>query len=620
MVLGGCGACVVMLSKYDPVHDKVEDFTVSSCLTLLCSIHGCAITTSEGIGNSKDGFHPIHERIAAFHASQCGFCTPGMCVAIFSALVNAEKTSKLDPPAGFSKLTVCEAEKAIAGNLCRCTGYRSIADASKSFAADVDIEDLGFNSFWKKEDSKESKIDNLPAYNRNKEVCTFPEFLKREIKDGLSMDSKISCWHSPFNVEELKDLLKALDSGKGTETKLVVGNTGVGYYKELGRYERYINLNYMPELSIFRKDSIGFQIGAAVAISKVIEALNEENHVSQQGNAVVLFETYRAAPRPLGNALAYLNAAFLAQISPYDTSDGITINHCRLAFGAYGTKHAIRARRVEEFLTGKVPSVEVLYEATKLLRSTIHPKDGTANSAYRSSLAVAFLFEFFSPFIDGTAETTDGSDKNKSKLFSKASIIGENQDPICQDKIPTLLSSGKQVIKLSKEYYPVGKPITKSGAALHASGEAVYVDDIPSPYACLYGAFIYSTEPFARVKSIKFETKEQPEGVFEVITFRDIPEAGENVGSKHIFGTEPLFGDDITQCAGQRLALVVADSQKHADVAAKLAVVDYGVEDLEPPILTVEEAVRRSSFFDVPPFLNPKQKNEHRRRKLRKHC
>lgn len=42
-------------------------------------------------------------------------------------------------------------------------------------------------------------------------------------------------------------------------------------------------------------------------------------------------------------------------------------------------------------------------------------------------------------------------------------------------------------------------------------------------------------------------------------------------------------------------------------MAAKLAVVDYGVEDLEPPILTVEEAVRRSSFFDVPPFLNPKQ-------------
>lgn len=60
---GGCGACIVLLSKYDPVIDQVEDLTVSSCLTLLCSVNGCAITTTEGLGNSKDGFHSIHQRI-----------------------------------------------------------------------------------------------------------------------------------------------------------------------------------------------------------------------------------------------------------------------------------------------------------------------------------------------------------------------------------------------------------------------------------------------------------------------------------------------------------------------------------------------------------------------------
>ncbi|MCI28910.1 abscisic-aldehyde oxidase-like, partial [Trifolium medium] len=69
MIRCGCGACVVLISKYDPLHNRVDDFTASSCLTLLCSIHGCSITTSEGIGNSKQGFHPIHERFAGFHAS-----------------------------------------------------------------------------------------------------------------------------------------------------------------------------------------------------------------------------------------------------------------------------------------------------------------------------------------------------------------------------------------------------------------------------------------------------------------------------------------------------------------------------------------------------------------------
>lgn len=147
---GGCGACVVLLSKYDPFLDKVEDFTVSSCLTLLCSVNGCSITTAEGIGNSKDGFHPIQERFSGFHASQCGYCTPGMCVSLYSALVNADKSDRPEPRPGFSKLTASDAEKSIAGNLCRCTGYRPIVDACKTFATDVDMEDLGLNSFRKK--------------------------------------------------------------------------------------------------------------------------------------------------------------------------------------------------------------------------------------------------------------------------------------------------------------------------------------------------------------------------------------------------------------------------------------------------------------------------------------
>ncbi|XP_026410506.1 probable aldehyde oxidase 4 [Papaver somniferum] len=88
----GCRACIVLLSKYDHVHEKVEDFTVSSCLTLLSSINGFSITTNEVLGNIKDGFHTIQKRTSGFHASQCGFCTPGMCMSLFAALVNAEKT------------------------------------------------------------------------------------------------------------------------------------------------------------------------------------------------------------------------------------------------------------------------------------------------------------------------------------------------------------------------------------------------------------------------------------------------------------------------------------------------------------------------------------------------
>lgn len=90
-----------------------------------------------------------------------------------------------------------------------------------------------------------------------------------------------------------------------------------------------------------------------------------------------------------------------------------------------------------------------------------------------------------------------------------------------------------------------------------SAGEAIFVDDIPSPMNCLYGAFIYSTKPFAKVKSIKFKSKSLPFGVAALICFKDIPKDGENIGSKSIFGAEPLFADEMTRYAGERIALVV---------------------------------------------------------------
>ncbi|KAH9699218.1 Indole-3-acetaldehyde oxidase [Citrus sinensis] len=694
---GGCGACVVLLSKYNPELHQVEDFAVSSCLTLLCSVNGCSITTSEGLGNSKTGFHPIHQRFVGFHASQCGFCTPGMCMSLFSALVDAEKTHRPEPPPGLSKLTISEAEKAIAGNLCRCTGYRPIADACKSFAADVDIEDLGFNSFWGKGESKEVKISRLPPYKCNGEFCTFPQFLKKESSSAMLLDVKGS-WHSPVSVQELQNLFESNVGSNQITSKLVAGNTGMGYYKEVEHYDQYIDIRYIPELSVIRRDQTGIEIGATVTISKAIEVLKEEtkefhpeavmvfkkiaghmekiasrfirnsasvggNLVMAQGkhfpsdvatvllgvgamvnimtgqkceklmleeflerppldsrslllsleipcwdpnrnvtsktNSVLLFETYRAAPRPLGNALPHLNAAFLAEVSPCKTGDGIRVNNCQLAFGAFGTKHAIRARRVEEFLMGKVLRFDVLYEAIKLLRDSVVPEDGTSVPAYRSSLAVGFLFEFFGSL----AEMKNGISRDRlcgysNSVLLKDSLMQQNHEQFDKSKVLTLLSSAEQVVQLSREYFPVGEPIPKSGAALQASGEAIFVDDIPSPINCLYGAFVYSTKPLAWIRSVEIKSKSLL-GVSAFLSYKDIPEAGQNIGSRTKFGPEPLFADELTHCAGQPIAFVVADTQKIANRAADLAVVDYDVGNLEPPILSVEEAVGRSSFFEV---------------------
>ncbi|CAI9105908.1 OLC1v1004935C3 [Oldenlandia corymbosa var. corymbosa] len=692
-----------MVSKYDPILDQVEDFTVSSCLTLLCSMNGCSITTSEGLGNSKDGFHPIHQRFTGFHASQCGFCTPGMCMSLFSALKNSEKKSQRpEPPLGFSKLTTSEAEKAIAGNLCRCTGYRPISDACKSFASNVDLEDLGLNAFWKVREPKETKLSRLPSYNPSLCVNEYPEFLKGRFQQALKLDSNSYSWYNPTTLGELESLLNSQAVDNSSPIKLLVGNTGVSYYKELQHYDKFIDLRHIPELSMIRRNHKGIEIGAAVSIARAISWLKENdtaisssnsgmvfqkiadhmekistgfvrNSASIGGNLVMAqgknfpsdiatlllavdatvsiatgdkhevvtledllarkpidcrsvllsvqipfpepkrknniivsdsklyFETYRAASRPLGNALPYLNASFLAEVSP--CINGGVVNDIKLAFGAYGTKHAIRARKVEEHLSGKLVTVNVLREAIKLIKEEVVPESSTSHAAYRTSLAVSFLFQFLSPFLDPGFPVKDGllNGITYSLLESQSKSLSEVSTG--QMESLTLLLPAKQVVNSSRDYYPVGEPIVKTAAAIQASGKAVYVDDIPSPPNCLYGAFIYSTKPLARIKGLDFKSGAQLSKVSAVITYKDIPEVGENVGSKTFFGFDPLFADEITRGAGELIAFVLAETQKSADIAASSAVVHYDTENMDPPILSVEEAVEKSSFFDVPPFL-----------------
>ncbi|TKW30573.1 hypothetical protein SEVIR_2G047000v4 [Setaria viridis] len=727
---GGCGACVVLLSTYDAASGAVSHAAASSCLTLVHGLHHRAVTTTEGLGGRGRGLHAVHERLAGFHASQCGFCTPGVCMSLAAALAAADAKKgdgRPAPPEGSARLTAAEAERAVAGNLCRCTGYRPIADACKSFAADVDLEDLGLNSFWRKGGAHASK---LPRYEEGS-IGVFPEFLKAEIRASAGIEGCTppallgsgSTWHWPRSVEEYYKLVGSELFGK-SGTKVVVGNTAAGVYREAEVYDRYIDLRCIPELNSVSKEANGVEIGAAVSISKAIEALREDggcndvifckiadhmekvaspfvrNTASLGGNLImaqrdqfasdiatillaagsslciqvsserltitleeflqmppcdyktlllsiyiprwtpigdlsgdgtmdrtvstrgnsVLFETYRAAPRPLGNAVAYLNAAFLAHVASDGTSGSIILRELCLAFGAYGTQHVIRASNVEKLLVGKPITASVLLEACTLLKKTIVPKEGTRHAAYRSSLAVAFLFSFLCPVTKETLKPV------KAVHLNGSVPSGTNGNPNCGPdarvdaslkKINNvkpgsygndcILEYSKQKIEINKDYLPVGIPAKKVGAALQASGEAVFVDDIPSPKDCLYGAFIYSTKPLAHVRSIELNPSLKKLNTLGIVTVKDIPEGGSNVGANTIFGPEPLFGDPVTQCAGEPLGIVIAETQRFANIAAKQAVIDYNTENLGAPILSIEDAVRRCSYFETPPFLLPQK-------------
>ncbi|XP_039081355.1 xanthine dehydrogenase/oxidase-like isoform X2 [Hyaena hyaena] len=111
-----------MLSKYDRFQNKIIHFSANACLAPICSLHHVAVTTVEGIGSTKSRLHPVQERIAKSHGSQCGFCTPGIVMSMYTLLRNQPEP------------TIEEIEDAFQGNLCRCTGYRPILQGFRTFA------------------------------------------------------------------------------------------------------------------------------------------------------------------------------------------------------------------------------------------------------------------------------------------------------------------------------------------------------------------------------------------------------------------------------------------------------------------------------------------------------
>ena len=113
--IGECGACTVV----------IDNKAVNSCLVLAGQINGSAIMTVEGLARGQT-LHPLQENFLKYGAVQCGFCTPGMLMSAYALL-------KENPHPGTEEI-----KEAIAGNLCRCTGYKQIIEAIQATSQDIE--------------------------------------------------------------------------------------------------------------------------------------------------------------------------------------------------------------------------------------------------------------------------------------------------------------------------------------------------------------------------------------------------------------------------------------------------------------------------------------------------
>ena len=268
---GGCGACTITVSRSE--QGVVVHRAVNACLAPLCSVDACHVTTVEGIGTQAHP-HPVQERISSCHGSQCGFCTPGIVMALYSKL-----QSNPTP-------TVADIEETFDGNLCRCTGYRPIIDAAKSFASNSESDcptsngvvptalDQNNETGDEKIDvitTSRSKLERTSSTNGNPDCLPpsppFPPECVELSRQPLCLSEGGITWHRPSTLTSLLELKK-----KFPKARMITGNTEVGIetrFKNL-EYVTLIHTIGVPELNELTSDEDGtVHVGGAVTLAQL---------------------------------------------------------------------------------------------------------------------------------------------------------------------------------------------------------------------------------------------------------------------------------------------------------------------------------------------------------------
>uniref|UniRef100_A0A8B9YZ10 aldehyde oxidase n=1 Tax=Bos mutus grunniens TaxID=30521 RepID=A0A8B9YZ10_BOSMU len=669
---GGCGACTVMVSRYDPKTKKIHHYPVTACLVPICSLHGAAVTTVEGVGSMKTRLHPVQERLAKCHGTQCGFCSPGMVMSIYTLLRNHPEP------------TPEQITEALGGNLCRCTGYRPIVESGKTFCAVSNDKKYFFNS------CASLSISEVPFVFCFVEMCTklynedefqpfdptqepvFPPELIRMAEDPnkrrLTFRGKRTTWITPVNLNDLLELKTSFP-----EAPIIMGNTAVGpsikfrdefhpvFISPLGLQELYFvdstddgtrgyslaqlndalhfivseqpkektktyhallkHLRTLAGAQIRNMATLGGHVVSRPNYSDlnpILAAGNATiNLISKEGkrqipldgrflekspeanlkseetvlSVYILHSTQwhfvsglRIAQRQ-ENAFAIVNAGMSVKFE--DGTD--TIKELQMFYGSVGPT-VVSASKTCQQLIGRKWNDQMLSDACRLVLDEIYiPPDAEGGMVeYRRTLIISLLFKFYLKVRRGLnkmVRTTSlglwapwppGHEMHGNKItcFVREQCVDPHQPP--QD--------------------PVGHPVMHQSAIKHTTGEAVFVDDMPPISQELFLAVVTSTRAHAKIILIDTSAALALPGVVDVITAEDVP--GDNSYQGEIFYAQNEVCDLCTViCVGQIVCTVAADTYAHAKEAAKKVRIVY--EDLEPRIITIEQALEHNSFLSA---------------------
>ncbi|MGO4436515.1 xanthine dehydrogenase small subunit [Rhizobium sp. RAF56] len=233
---GDCGACTVLVGRL--VDGALRYETVNACIRFVGSLNGAHVVTIEHLA-AKDGtLHPVQQAMVDCHGSQCGFCTPGIVMSLYGLWLANEKPSR------------AEIEKALQGNLCRCTGYEPIVKAAEQVS--LTRPSALFDPL---ETTRADIISRLWAMQTGETIV---------------VDSGGERLIVPGSVTALAQIL-----ADETTATMVAGATDVGLWvtKQMRPLNPVVFINHLTELQTLAAGDDGITIGAGVTYTQAFAAI-----------------------------------------------------------------------------------------------------------------------------------------------------------------------------------------------------------------------------------------------------------------------------------------------------------------------------------------------------------
>lgn len=421
---GDCGACTLVIAEISG-DGRLVYKAVNSCLVFLPQLHGKQLITVEHL-QQQNVLHPVQQALVEHHGSQCGYCTPGIVMNLFSLYKNKQLTSKK------------QIQHNMAGNLCRCTGYQSIANAALS------LDKNGQDHFSEQEKKTVDKLfaltSNASIFIRSHQQAYFiPATLSEALAffDGNpdavlingSTDIALRQTKKYETIEKIMDLsgLSELKS-ISTDLGIVAIGAGVNLNKIAAFCEKDLPIvhqaiNTFASHQIRNTATMAGNLATASPIGDLLPVLialkAQVNLISNEGTRTLAVEDfitgYRSTDLQAGEIIHSMRIendreriADFYKISKRRDVDISTVSACfsckvqnrqlqevSVVFGGMAKKPK-RAFSAEKFLEGQAVSEDVFLQAGKLVAKDFNPiSDARSNATFRLQAAQNVFLKFY---------------------------------------------------------------------------------------------------------------------------------------------------------------------------------------------------------------------------------